>query len=520
MEYWVLDKIFNKPSSPRHMEYLAVDENFSILNTSEGIKRFADCPDEVELGKDVRLSFPELIGVEDTLIDILTGKNESFDLKGIARSLGMQSTPLYIDIYCLSDREEAANRNRLLILIEDTTERMVLEQTLVQRVNEANLLSSALAASRDYIDKIIISMADALLVTSLSGKIKRVNPAAINLFGYKEAELINQPISSIIIDSDFSMEENQQYLLATKEVIENIDLLCQDKNGNQIVVGFSCSAIQTDIEEFQEFVYVGRDITERKRAEEEVLHALAKEKELNELKSRFVSMVSHEFGNPLNRILLAVELLQDSSYQFTEQEKSEYLSYVQSATKEMGNLLNEILLIGKGEAGKIGFNPVPLDLIKFGDNLIEQIKMSTGEKQTINFVHSELSTSEEETNELPLIDEKLLQRILTNLLSNAIKYSPESSPIELKLTCENGQAIWEVKDKGIGIPPQDLEKLFATFHRGKNVGKIPGTGLGLAIVKQSVDIYGGEITVESKVGEGTKFTVTIPLNKSSQANLK
>lgn len=519
MEYWILDKIFNKPSSPRHMEYLAVDENFSILNNSDGIKKFADCPDEVELGKDIRLSFPELIGIEDTLIDILSGKKESFNLKGIARSFGLQSPTLYIDIYFLSARKEAENQNRLLILIEDTTEKMVLEQTLVQRVNEANLLSSALAASKDYIDKIIISMADALLVTSLSGKIKRVNPAAINLFGYEETELINQPISSIIIDSNFSIEENQQYLLATKEVIENIDLLCQDKNKNQIIVGFSCSAIHTDIEEFQEFVYVGRDITDRKRAEEEMRHALAKEKELNELKSRFVSMVSHEFGNPLNRILLAVELLQDESSIFDEQEKNEYLNYVLSATKEMGSLLNEILLIGKGEAGKIRFNPAPLDLVKFGNNLTEQIKISAGEKQTINFVYGELSIGKE-TEELPLMDERLLQRILTNLLSNAIKYSPKNSLIELKLTCENGQVTWEVKDEGIGIPPEDLKKLFATFHRAKNVGKIPGTGLGLAVVKQSVDVHGGEITVESKVGIGTKFTITFPLNKSSQANLK
>ncbi len=520
MQYWVLDRIFNKPSSPRHMEYLAVDENFFILDSSEGITRFADSPDEVGLGKDVRLSFPELIGVEDTLIDILSGKNESFDLKGIARSLVGQPTPLYIDIYCLSDREEIENRNRLLILIEDTTERMVLEQTLVQRVNEANLLSSALAASRDYIDKIIISMADALLVTSLSGKIKRVNPAAINLFGYEEAELINQHISDIIIDNNFSIEENQQYLLATKEVIENIDLLCQNKTGNRIIVGFSCSAIQTDIEEFQEFVYVGRDITDRKSAEEEMRHSLAKERELNELKSRFVSMVSHEFGNPLNRILLAVELLQDYNAELTEQEKSEYLYHIRSATEEMGKLLNDVLLIGKAEAGKIEFNPSPIDLVKFCNDLIEQVKMSGGGYPTINFVYHGLPVSGKAANELPSMDRKLLQTILVNLLSNAIKYSPQSNPIELKLTCENGQAIWEVKDQGIGIPPEDLEKLFATFHRAKNVGKIPGTGLGLAIVKQSVDVHGGEIRVESQVGIGTKFTVILPLNQINQTDLE
>lgn len=513
VKYWVLDKFFNQPSSPRHIEYLVVDKNFRILDTSQGVKALADSPDRVGIANDVRESFPELIGYEDTLIAILSQQRESFALKGIARSLGQASPTLYIDIYALLAGEEEEAPKNLLVLLEDATERMVLEQTLIQRVNEANLLSSALAASKEYIDKIITSMADALLVTTRTGKIKRVNPGAIALFGYSEEELIDRHISQIIADDKF-LQMNQEYLLATspQEAVKSVDVFCRTKAGNEITVAFSCSAIHADIEEFQEFVYVGRDITSRKRAEEEMRQALAKEKELNELKSRFVSMVSHEFGNPLNTAIVAAELLENYGDQTTEEEKRQYLRHIRSAARQMSQLLKDVLIVGKAEAGKIEFNPAPLDLLEFCENLVEQIKVAEDKKRPINFVYSGIINWYEE-EELPLMDEQLLRHILTNLLSNAIKYSPKGGAVNLMLTCQDNEAIFQVKDEGIGIPPEDLKKLFETFHRARNVGKIPGTGLGLAIVKQSVDIHRGEISVTSEVGVGTTFTVTLPLHE-------
>lgn len=515
LKYSVLDKIFNQPSSPRHIEYLAVDENLRIVDTSGGVKEFADPPEQVNKGHDIRDSFPELIGYEDTLFAILQGEQETFTLKGIARSLGQERPPLYIDIYAFAEEEKKIPSAKLVVVLEDATERMVLEQTLVQRVNEANLLSCALAASKEYIDKIITSMADALLVTNRAGKIKRVNPAAIDLFGYPEDELIEQHISRIIVDTKF-LAFNQEYLLSasSKDVVRNADVFCKSKLGKEIIISFSCSAIHTDIEELQEFVYVGRDITDRKQAEEEMRLALAKEKELNELKSRFVTMVSHEFGNPLNTVLMSVELLENYGNETTEVEKGEYLQHIRSATKQMSQLLRDVLLLGRAEAGKIELAPIPLNLIEFCTKLVEQINVSFGGKRIINFVHPELDISEGQISDLPLIDEKLLRHILTNLLSNALKYSPEESAVHLIVNYDAQEAIFQIKDEGMGIPSEDLNNLFETFYRGKNVGKISGTGLGLAIVQQSVNIHGGKISVESKVGVGTTFTVTIPLQGS------
>lgn len=523
MNYYVLDKIFNQPSILRHIEYLVVDQNLHILDISEEVQRFADSPTRVVKANDVREGFPELIGYEDILFAIIQGQQEAFQLKGVARSLGQHSPPLYIDIYVVGDRNEKNYESTLIIIIEDATERMVMEQSLVQRVNEANLLLSALAVSKDYIDKIITSMADALLVTTKTGKIKRVNPAASNLFGYSESELVNNHISTIVTDDNFRPTANDRNDLSTGELFKNVDFVCKSLKGEEIPVAFSCSIINTEIEDFQEFVYVGRDITERKKAEAEMRHALAKEKELNELKSEFVSMVSHEFGNPLNTVIMSAELLEHYGDRSTEEEKIEYIHHIRAAAKQMSQLLKDVLLIGRVEAGKIDFNPAPIDLIKFCANVVEQIKFSAGGKRKIDFVHNGMAqgpiASDDESQNLALMDEKLLQHIITNLLSNALKYSPQGGTVYFNLNCQNGEAIFQIKDEGIGIPSDDLNKLFATFHRATNVGKIPGTGLGLAIVKQSVDIHGGSITVESEVGVGTTFTVTIPLNNNSQPNL-
>ncbi|MCL1466070.1 adenylate/guanylate cyclase domain-containing protein [Argonema galeatum] len=281
MKYWVLDNIFNKPSAPRHIEYLTMDRDFKILDTSETVQRFADRPLEVVVGQDVREGFPELIGLEDILIAILSGQQECFQLQGIAR-LSEDGSPLYIDIYAIGDEDEKSSGNSLFMFIEDVTEKMVLEQALVQRVNELNLLSSAIEASKKSIDKIITAMADALFVTNDSGNIKTVNKAAQDLFEYREAELINQPISKIIADRNFVLQVIQDYPLSPGELLKDMEVICQTKTGKKIVVAFSCSTVQTEIEGVQDFIYIGRDITDRQRIEKRLLIQYATTRILSE----------------------------------------------------------------------------------------------------------------------------------------------------------------------------------------------------------------------------------------------
>lgn len=260
-----------------------------------------------------------------------------------------------------------------------------------------------------------------------------------------------------------------------------------------------------------EVMAIVRDITERKRTEAEIQNALQREKELNELKSNFVSMTSHEFRTPLATILSSSELLEHYSHKWTAEKQLSHLVRIQDAVKHMTELLNDVLLIGKAEAGRLEFDPVPLALTEFCQSIVEEIQITTC-KHTVDFQVK----GEERAAQL---DPKLLRQILNNLLSNAVKYSPDGGTVHFDLTYEGGgedggekaEVVFCVRDEGIGIPKSDQTKMFTSFNRASNVGTISGTGLGLAIVKRSVDLHGGDISLKSDIGEGTTFIVRLPL---------
>ncbi|HEY9604636.1 MAG TPA: PAS domain S-box protein [Allocoleopsis sp.] len=251
------------------------------------------------------------------------------------------------------------------------------------------------------------------------------------------------------------------------------------------------------------------DITKRKRAESEILNALAKEKELGDLKSRFVSIASHEFRTPLTTILSTAELLEH--YNWTKEEQFEQLHLIQDAVKDMLQLLEDILFIGTADAGQLRFNPEPLLLNEFCQELVAQIERGISLTSGPLSVRHAIAFSCRGQTFLACLDKRLLRQLLANLLSNAIKYSPAGGSIDFELVCQGEQAIFKIQDRGIGIPKEDQSRLFEFFHRGRNVGAIAGTGLGLAIVKTCVDLHRGEIAVNSEVGVGTEFIVTLPL---------
>ncbi len=266
------------------------------------------------------------------------------------------------------------------------------------------------------------------------------------------------------------------------------------------------------------------EIALRKHQQEIVMqNALQKEKEMREVKSRFVSMVSHEFRNPLSTILNSTELLASHNQQLTENKRNEYIVHIQNAVKHLDQLLNDVLLVGKAEVNQNQFNPAPLDLAKFCEDLVAQIKLTATDKHKVILKIQGCSIQIEENNKitnsgklttntkLPCLDEKILRHILTNLLSNAIKYSPQGGEVRFDLFCLQEEAIFRIQDQGIGIPEIEQENLFTSFHRAGNVGKIPGHGLGLSIVKEYVELHGGEISLISKEGVGTTVIVTLPL---------
>jgi signal transduction histidine kinase len=262
------------------------------------------------------------------------------------------------------------------------------------------------------------------------------------------------------------------------------------------------------------FVYytLKRELMARRQAEwalqklnAEIYEALESEKKLNELKSRIVTVISHEYRTPLTTILSSAELLEYYNHKWSQEKQISHLHRIQSAANHLTELVKDMLDISQAESGRLEFNPSSLDLESFCRQLVEELKTSDAGEHSISFVFVGNCSS-------CVVDEKLLRQVLTNLLLNAMKYSDKDSTIRFELQCQEDAIAIQIQDQGIGIPPEDQSRLFQPFERGTNVGTISGTGLGLAIVKKLLDLQGGQITVESRVGVGTTFIVTLPQN--------
>jgi signal transduction histidine kinase len=245
------------------------------------------------------------------------------------------------------------------------------------------------------------------------------------------------------------------------------------------------------------------DITARRQAEDDIRAALERQKELNELRSRFVSMTSHEFRTPLATILSSTELVQHYGDRMPGAEKQEVLRSIEGGVHRMTRMLDRMLLIGQADAQMLEFAPQPLDLRQLCRRCVDEARrqhVGDGGEIVLRY----------EARPVPgAFDEKLLQHILGNLLSNALKYSPPGGQVRFSVTEDGRRTVFEVADQGIGIPAAEISQLFESFHRASNVGRIQGTGLGLAIVKKAVERHGGTVAVHSEAGAGARFTVTL-----------
>ena len=250
------------------------------------------------------------------------------------------------------------------------------------------------------------------------------------------------------------------------------------------------------------FVYI--NITEQKQIQQQLEMTLRAEQELNDLKSRFISMASHEFRTPLSAILSSAILIGKHSGPDTKARREKYVTRIRNNVKSLVDILNDFLSIDLLDEGKVKVNPNRFDLVLFSKILIDEMEGQKEEGQKIILEHSNIEI-------IVYMDSKLLSHILINLLSNALKYSKEGQSVTMKISLTKTETIIQVKDTGIGIPEDDQKNLFSRFFRGANVGHIPGTGLGLNIVKQYTEILGGTVSFESKIGEGTSFFLKFPI---------
>jgi len=362
----------------------------------------------------------------------------------------------------------------------------------------------------------------------LNGNVTFVNPAAAAMIDWPMEELIGKSMHTVLHHSHpdgthYPREDCPIYAAFQDGSIRRVtNEVFWRKDGTSFPVEYISTPMHDEKGQLIGAVVTFRDITQRRWAEEvlqrtnEELELKVEERtaklrqanqqlqDLSEMRSRFVSMVCHEFRNPLNNIALSVSSLNRYDSQLQPDEKANYLHNINANVERMTLMIDDILVIGKIEAKILEISPQPLDLVDFCQNLLaEKLYVRTQIPIQFSCRSQQLVTQ---------LDERLLQSILSNLLSNAIRYTPYNKQIWLTLSKWKKHLIFRVKDEGIGIPQADKPHLFEPFHRGRNVSNIPGTGLGLSIVKQFVELQQGTVDVKSQVGQGTTFTVRLPMD--------
>lgn len=232
--------------------------------------------------------------------------------------------------------------------------------------------------------------------------------------------------------------------------------------------------------------------------------SLEKEKELSSLKSRFISTASHEFRTPLTSVLTSAELIQRYYERWNQDKVNEHLNRIKNSVGNLTKLMDDVLMVNRAESGRTVLQRSNVDLHSICNNVLEEVEVLAED-------HHDIVLNYATQRNYFLVDQKQIELILQNLISNAIKYSPNGGEININVSADEKNLEFRISDTGIGIPEEDLPRLFEPFHRSKNSLDIQGTGLGLSIVKHAVEIHGGKIEVESREGFGSTFIVSIPI---------
>ena len=364
--------------------------------------------------------------------------------------------------------------------------------------------TAELSRAKEQVEVILNSSSDVIVLARLDGTIQQVNPVFADVFGWSGDDAFGQPLVRFAAPDSVDTLRDALILTAKTGQSARTEAMLTSGTGMPYHADIVISPIDTPQgRQTTGLVCSIRDITERKRLEESLRQTLAQEVQLNELKSRFVSIVSHEFRTPLAVIQTATDLVDRYADRLSDADRKEEFSRIRVSIKAMVELLEDVLMINQVDAGRLQFSPEPMNLGTFCDSILREFRRTLGSKHMLVATYTGL--------DMPVdIDTKLLRHILSNLISNAIKYSPQGDEIRLNASRQDDWVTLQVEDHGIGIPAADRARLFEIFHRGSNVGQISGTGLGLAIVKQFVDLHRGTITFKSEEQRGTTFMVMLP----------
>lgn len=382
---------------------------------------------------------------------------------------------------------------------------------------------------------IINTAIDGIITIDNRGRIESMNPSARKIFGYTEEELKGKNISVLMPEPDKSRHDgylSHYHNTGEKKIIgKGREVRGLRKDGSQFPFRLAVSEVQYE----DRVIYAGfiHDLSKEKEAEEnlkkytfeleelvenrtktlkqmlceleeakeEANNSLEKEKELSRMKSRFVSMASHEFRTPLSSMQLSVVLIEKYLQISDDEQILKHLHKVKHSITGLNSILNDFLSLEKLDSGIVEAQYESFDILQFCEEIAEEMQLISKEDQIIIYQHSG-------SEKIVRLDQNLLRNCLINLISNAIKYSGEHTLIEFFSEVNEEQYVFSIKDNGLGIPEEDQPFLFQPFFRAHNTGNIPGTGLGLNIVLRYVNLMNGNIKYESRSGEGTLFILS------------
>jgi len=390
--------------------------------------------------------------------------------------------------------------------------------------------------TKEGMEALFLYASEGILVVNQNGEITRINPSAERLFGYNKNELIGKKIECLLperlaqthIHSRNTYSQNSH----ARAMGAGMELFGLKKDGTELPIEISLSPYTSDNGKYVIAFIV--DITIRKQIEEKLKNysselekqvksrtnaleevieeleitkkelntSLKKEMELSGLKSRFVSMASHEFRTPLTTMMSSLSLVTKYGEMNDKDNQQKHVNKIKTSINNLTDILNDFLSVSKLEEGKIDNIPEEININAFIADVTNEMQPMTCESQKL--------IQEHEGNEVVLIDKKLLKNVLFNLISNAIKFSPDGGEIRIRTVIKSDTIEISVSDNGIGISEADQKHLFERFFRGHNAAHIQGTGLGLNIVAKYAELMGGIINVESEENKGTTFIITIP----------
>jgi PAS domain S-box-containing protein len=412
----------------------------------------------------------------------------------------------------LNEELEAKVEQRTQALVE------TMRQLEIARDSQETLLS---------FQRTLLDNAGAMIIaTDADGIVKLFNPEAVAALGYKEDEIVNKHAITFLLNKteleiqrqkiererDLFIEDDFQVLTENtkRNIHEEQEFYFIRKEGTSFPTSMTIAPLHDNDKKLTGFVAIAMDISGRKKSEENLKMALEKEKELSELKSRFVTMASHEFRTPLTTILSSTNLIEQYVTETDHPKRQRHTQRIVSSVRMLTDILDDFLSAGKIEEGKIRVRFSRFDIEQTINDVLSTMTANIKKDQQFKYVHT--------GNKEVLLDSSLLKYIVINLISNASKFSKENAAIEIKTNCVNDKAVLCIKDNGIGISPEDQKHLTERFFRAANAANIQGTGLGLHIVSKYTELMHGEIECNSELGVGTEFTLTFDQNNGNDEN--